>query len=112
MKKLTTVDEFIELYEALVSKRLAKFIEKNQTCSQHPAKVLGTFRVHLEEPVVSLPSMPELGISDLPSFLCDNSGSYTGLCKLVKNQFSNFRKPIGSSATLMISWNMRLAPCK
>ncbi|XVE80834.1 hypothetical protein DITRI_Ditri15bG0012200 [Diplodiscus trichospermus] len=86
------VNELIQLYEVLFSKRLADFIEKNQTCSQHPAKVLvydsempwafdvakrfglqgasffakccavnaifyhlnqGTFRVPLEEPVVS-----------------------------------------------------------
>ena len=125
------VNEYLVLFEALVSKRLAKFIEKNQTCSQHPAKILvydsafpwalnvakqfglrgasfftqcwavnaifyhlkqGTFRVPLEEPVVSLPSMPELGISDLPSFICDNSRAYPGLCKLVKDQFSNFQE--------------------
>ncbi|XP_022722363.1 UDP-glycosyltransferase 74E1-like [Durio zibethinus] len=126
-----SVDEYLELYESLISKRLAKFIEKNQTCSQHPVNVLlydscmpwalnvakqfglqaapfftqcwavnvifyhlnqGTFRVPLEQSVVSLPSMPELGISDLPSFVSDNSGPYPGLCKLVKNQFSNFQE--------------------
>ncbi|WRX22311.1 UDP-glucuronosyl/UDP-glucosyltransferase - like 10 [Theobroma cacao] len=129
-ERTNSVDDYLELYEKLIPKRLAKFIE-NQTCSQHPAKVLvydscmpwalavaknfgvqgasfftqswavnaifyhlkqGTFRVPPEEPVVSLPSMPELRLSDLPSFVCDNSGSYPGLCKLVKNQFSNFEE--------------------
>ncbi|XP_021290116.1 UDP-glycosyltransferase 74E2-like [Herrania umbratica] len=129
-ERTTNVDDYLELYERLISKRLAKFIE-NQTCSQHPAKVLvydscmpwaldvakkfglqgasfftqswavnaifyqwkqGTFRAPPEEPVVSLPSMPELRLSDLPSFVCDDSGSYPGLCKLVKKQFSNFEE--------------------
>lgn len=133
------VDEYIELYRAVISKRLANFIENQQTFSKHPAKVLvydsgfpwaldvakrfgllaasfftqcwsvnaifyhlkmGTFRVPLEqqeeeeekELFVSLPSMPELGVSDLPSFISDNSGAYPALCKLVKNQFSNFEE--------------------
>ncbi|XVF29636.1 hypothetical protein REPUB_Repub15cG0138900 [Reevesia pubescens] len=126
-ENLKSVDEFLGLYESLISKRLAKFIEKNQTRSTvlvydsgmpwalDVAKrfglqaacfftqcwavnaifyhlKLGTFRVPLEEPVVSLPLMPELGINDLPSFICDNSGLYPSLCKLVKNQFSNFEE--------------------
>ncbi|GMJ08524.1 Uridine diphosphate glycosyltransferase 74E2 [Hibiscus trionum] len=58
---------------------------------------LGTLRVPLEEEirtnaVVSLPSMPELEISDLPSFVCDNSGSYPCLWNLIQSQFSNFQE--------------------
>ncbi|XVF84235.1 hypothetical protein PTKIN_Ptkin17bG0009500 [Pterospermum kingtungense] len=127
------MDKYLELYKAIISKRLAKFIENQQTCSQYPVKVLvydsgmpwaldvakrfgvlgasfftqcwavnaifyhlklGTFRVPLEEEdaVVSLPSMPKLGLGDLPSFVADNSGAYPGLCNLVKTQFSNFEE--------------------
>ncbi|KAL4290097.1 hypothetical protein GQ457_14G001630 [Hibiscus cannabinus] len=58
----------------------------------------GTLRVPLEEQirtnaVVSLPGMPELEISDLPSFLWDKSGSYPCLMNLIKSQFSNFQEP-------------------
>ncbi|MBA0724860.1 hypothetical protein Golax_021517 [Gossypium laxum] len=130
------VDEYLELYESVVPKRLAQFIEEYQICSQHGAKVLvydsgipwaldvakqfglqgasfftqcwavnaifihlqeGSLRVPLEDEnkgnvVVSLPSMPELGMSDLPSFVSDKSGSYPSLCKLVRSQFSNFQE--------------------
>ncbi|KAB2008893.1 hypothetical protein ES319_D10G130900v1 [Gossypium barbadense] len=34
------VDEYLELYESVVPKRLAQFIEEYQICSQHGAKVL------------------------------------------------------------------------
>ncbi|TYG49988.1 hypothetical protein ES288_D10G139300v1 [Gossypium darwinii] len=130
------VDEYLELYESVVPKRLAQFIEEYQICSQHGAKVLvydsgmpwaldvakqfglqgasfftqcwavnaifnhlkeGSLRVPLEDEnkgnvVVSLPSMPELGMSDLPSFVSDKSGSYPCLSKLVRSQFSNFQE--------------------
>ena len=51
----------------------------------------GGVRMPLEGPSISLPSMPSLGIDDLPSFLCDN-GSDTALLSLVLNQFSNFQE--------------------
>ncbi|KAE8718293.1 UDP-glycosyltransferase 74E1 [Hibiscus syriacus] len=58
---------------------------------------LGTLKVPSEEQirtnaVVSLPSMPELEISDLPSAAYDNSGSYPGLWNLIRRQFSNFQE--------------------
>lgn len=130
------VDEYLELYESLIPKRVAQFIEEYQICSQHGAKVLvydsgmpwaldvakqfglqgasfftqcwavnaifihlkeGSLRVPSEDEnegnvVVSLPSMPELGMSDLPSFVSDKSGSYPSLWKLIKSQFSNFQE--------------------
>ncbi|XVF29639.1 hypothetical protein REPUB_Repub15cG0139200 [Reevesia pubescens] len=52
----------------------------------------GTFKVPLEEnAVVSLPSMPVLGINDLPSFVSD-TGSYPTLLKMVIDRFSNFQE--------------------
>ncbi|XP_044498484.1 mogroside IE synthase-like [Mangifera indica] len=42
--------------------------------------------------VVSLPSMPPLGIDDLPSFLSE-PGSYPSCLNLVLNQFSNIHEP-------------------
>ncbi|XP_041010410.1 mogroside IE synthase-like isoform X2 [Juglans microcarpa x Juglans regia] len=48
-------------------------------------------RIPVEGPLISLPSMPSLGISDMPSFLCDTH-SYPALLKLVLNQFSNFQE--------------------
>ena len=40
---------------------------------------------------MSIPSMPILGVNDLPSFINDTS-SYPTLWSLVKTQFSNFEK--------------------
>ncbi|OMO59391.1 UDP-glucuronosyl/UDP-glucosyltransferase, partial [Corchorus capsularis] len=124
------LDEYLKLYEDVISKRLAEFMEE-QLWSQNPPKVVvydsgmpwamgvakkfgvlgasfftqcwavnaifyhlkrGAFRVPLEEPVVSLPSMPALGLSDLPTFASDNSGAYPGLCKLVRSQFENLEE--------------------
>ncbi|KAK6266349.1 hypothetical protein QUC31_017186 [Theobroma cacao] len=52
----------------------------------------GTLKVPLEEnAVVSLPSMPVLGINDLPSFVSD-TGSYPSLLKMVVDRFSNFQE--------------------
>ncbi|KAM3750078.1 hypothetical protein ACB098_04G010600 [Castanea mollissima] len=49
----------------------------------------GAIRMPIEERAsISLPSIPSLGIDDLPSFLCDK-GLYPALLKLVLNQFSN-----------------------
>uniref|UniRef100_A0A2N9JBC5 Glycosyltransferase n=1 Tax=Fagus sylvatica TaxID=28930 RepID=A0A2N9JBC5_FAGSY len=48
----------------------------------------GAVPIPFEGPSVSLPSMPSLGIDDLPSFLCDK-GTYPALLNLVLNQFSN-----------------------
>ncbi|OMO52620.1 UDP-glucuronosyl/UDP-glucosyltransferase [Corchorus olitorius] len=126
------MDEYLKLYEDLISKRLAEFMEE-QLWSQNPPKVVvydsgmpwamgvakkfgvlgasfftqcwavnaifyhlkrGAFRVPLEDPVVSLPSMPALGLSDLPTFATDNSGggAYPSLCKLVRSQFENLEE--------------------
>ena len=49
----------------------------------------GTVRLPLEEPTVSLPSMPKLAINDLSSFL-SNPSSYPPLLNLFLDQFSNF----------------------
>ncbi|KAF5466130.1 hypothetical protein F2P56_016083 [Juglans regia] len=52
----------------------------------------GTFgQIPVEGPSISLPSMPSLSISDMPSFICDTH-SYPALLKLVLNQFSNFQE--------------------
>ncbi|OMO59399.1 UDP-glucuronosyl/UDP-glucosyltransferase [Corchorus capsularis] len=52
----------------------------------------GTLKVPLEHnAVVSLPSMPVLGIHDLPSFVSD-TGSYPHLLKMVVDRFSNFQE--------------------
>ncbi|XP_003632087.1 mogroside IE synthase [Vitis vinifera] len=51
----------------------------------------GAFKIPLEGPTVSIPSMPILGVNDLPSFINDTS-SYPTLWSLVKTQFSNFEK--------------------
>ncbi|XVE84393.1 hypothetical protein DITRI_Ditri17bG0008900 [Diplodiscus trichospermus] len=52
----------------------------------------GNLKVPLEEnAVVSLPSMPVLGINDLPSFVSD-TGSYPTLLKMVVDRFSNFQE--------------------
>ncbi|KAE8726691.1 UDP-glycosyltransferase 74E2 [Hibiscus syriacus] len=58
---------------------------------------LGTLSMPSEEQirtnaVVSLPSMPELEISDLPSTAYDKSGSYPALWNLMRSQFSNFQE--------------------
>ncbi|XP_065628580.1 mogroside IE synthase [Quercus suber] len=49
----------------------------------------GTVRLPLEEPTVSLPSMPKLAIKDLSSLL-SNPSSYPPLLNLFLDQFSNF----------------------
>ncbi|KAF5466131.1 hypothetical protein F2P56_016084, partial [Juglans regia] len=56
------------------------------------AHVGSILRMPLEgPPTVSLPSLPLLGINDLPSFLCD-AGSYPAFLTLVLNQFSNIQE--------------------
>ena len=53
----------------------------------------GAIQMPIEEGAsISLPSIPSLAFDDLPSFLCDNKGSYPALLKLVLNQFSNFQE--------------------
>uniref|UniRef100_A0A7N2MTU4 Glycosyltransferase n=1 Tax=Quercus lobata TaxID=97700 RepID=A0A7N2MTU4_QUELO len=50
----------------------------------------GAIQMPLEEGAsIALPSVPPLGVDDLPSFFCDK-GLYPSLLKLVLNQFSNF----------------------
>ncbi|KAF3953702.1 hypothetical protein CMV_020883 [Castanea mollissima] len=49
----------------------------------------GTVRLPVEEPTVSLPSMPKLAINDLSSLL-SNPSSYPPLLHLFLDQFSNF----------------------
>ncbi|KAM3702243.1 hypothetical protein ACJW31_04G011300 [Castanea mollissima] len=49
----------------------------------------GTVRLPVEEPTVSLPSMPKLAINDLSSLL-SNPSSYPPLLNLFLDQFSNF----------------------
>ncbi|XP_075661930.1 mogroside I-E synthase-like [Castanea sativa] len=49
----------------------------------------GTVRLPVEEPTVSLPSMPKLAINDLSSLL-SNPSSYPPLLTLFLDQFSNF----------------------
>ncbi|XP_030940777.1 UDP-glycosyltransferase 74E2-like [Quercus lobata] len=48
----------------------------------------GTLKLPLEEPTVSLPSMPLLGANDLPSFMAD-TGTYRALFSILLNQLSN-----------------------
>ncbi|KAG6732904.1 hypothetical protein I3843_01G192500 [Carya illinoinensis] len=55
------------------------------------AHVGSILRMPLEGPTVSLPSLPLLGIDDLPSFLCDTD-SYPAFLTLVLNQFSNIQE--------------------
>ena len=50
----------------------------------------GAIQTPLEEGAsIALPSIPPLGVDDLPSFFCDK-GLYPSLLKHVLNQFSNF----------------------
>jgi|UniRef100_A0A2N9JBD1 pathogen-inducible salicylic acid glucosyltransferase len=51
----------------------------------------GGVRIPLEGPSISLPSMPSLGMDDLPSFLCDK-GLYPNVLPLVLDQFSNLHE--------------------
>ena len=52
----------------------------------------GTLQMPLEEgSSISLPSMPSLGINDMPTFLSDTD-SDPGVLNLVVNQFSNFHE--------------------
>jgi pathogen-inducible salicylic acid glucosyltransferase len=51
----------------------------------------GSIEMPLKTPSVSLPSMPSLGINDVPSFFNDTA-SYPALLKVVVNQFSNFQE--------------------
>ncbi|XP_062150071.1 mogroside IE synthase-like [Alnus glutinosa] len=54
----------------------------------------GSIQMPLQTPssVLSLPSMPSLGINDVPSFFIDTA-SYPALLKGLVNQFSNFQEP-------------------
>ncbi|KAJ0034753.1 hypothetical protein Pint_26259 [Pistacia integerrima] len=53
----------------------------------------GTLKVPSEGgSLVSLPSMPPLGINDLPSFICDKTGAYPSLLNAVVNQLSNIHE--------------------
>jgi pathogen-inducible salicylic acid glucosyltransferase len=47
--------------------------------------------VFLQTPSASLPSMPSLGVNDVPSFLNDTA-PYSSMLKFVFNQFSNFHE--------------------
>ncbi|XP_057957045.1 mogroside IE synthase-like isoform X2 [Malania oleifera] len=51
----------------------------------------GTLKLPLEGPVISIPSMLMLEVTDFPSFVSDVS-SYPTLLKLALNRFSNFEK--------------------
>ncbi|GKV02164.1 hypothetical protein SLEP1_g14631 [Rubroshorea leprosula] len=51
----------------------------------------GTLKLPLEQPVVKLPSMPALEVSDLPSFVRDTE-AYPGLGNLVRSQFTNLEE--------------------
>ncbi|XP_031264625.1 UDP-glycosyltransferase 74E2-like [Pistacia vera] len=52
----------------------------------------GRFKVPLEEPIVTLPSMPPLRVNDLPSYF-DVNGTYPLSLDLLVNQFSNIEQP-------------------
>ena len=52
----------------------------------------GAIKFPLGVPTASLPSMPPLGINDLPSFMA-NTGSYPALYSILLNQFSNIDEP-------------------
>jgi pathogen-inducible salicylic acid glucosyltransferase len=54
----------------------------------------GSIQMPLQTPssVLSLPSMPSLGINDVPSFFNDTT-SYPALLKGLVSQFSNFQEP-------------------
>ncbi|XP_044499323.1 mogroside IE synthase-like [Mangifera indica] len=52
----------------------------------------GKFKVPVEEPVLSLPSMPPLKVTDLPSYF-DINGSYPLALSVLVNQFTNMEKP-------------------
>ncbi|KAJ0092654.1 hypothetical protein Patl1_26897 [Pistacia atlantica] len=51
----------------------------------------GQFKIPLEEPIVSLPSMPPLKLNDLPSFF-DATDAYPTSLNMLVNQFSNVEK--------------------
>lgn len=51
----------------------------------------GMMKIPIEGKTASFPSMPLLGINDLPSFISDMD-SYPSLLRLVLGRFSNFRK--------------------
>ena len=51
----------------------------------------GAIRMPVEGPSISLPSLPSLGINDLPSFVYD-PGLYPGVLNLLLNQFSDFEE--------------------
>ncbi|KAG8481364.1 hypothetical protein CXB51_026119 [Gossypium anomalum] len=110
---VANVDEYLELYESFGLQGASFFTQCWAVNAIFIHLKEGSLRLPLEDEnmgnvVVSLPSMPELGMSDLPSFVSDNSGSYPSLWKLIRSQFSNFQEADWASATLTISWNMRV----
>ncbi|KAF8391758.1 hypothetical protein HHK36_021992 [Tetracentron sinense] len=51
----------------------------------------GMLSIPVQEPIISLPGLPLLGIHDLPSFVYAK-GSYPSIRRLLIKQFSNFEK--------------------
>ncbi|KAL6343273.1 hypothetical protein AAG906_022189 [Vitis piasezkii] len=98
-----SLDDYLERFKLIVSSGLVELIGRYNG-SEYPVRVLvydsvmswaqdivERLSIPLEGPTVSIPSMPILGVNDLPSFINDTS-SYPTLWSLVKTQFSNFEK--------------------
>ncbi|KAL6343249.1 hypothetical protein AAG906_022165 [Vitis piasezkii] len=108
-----SLDDYLERFKLIVSSGLVELIGRYNG-SEYPVRVLvydsvmswaqdiverlsvdgapsSLNHIPLEGPTVSIPSMPILGVNDLPSFINDTS-SYPTLWSLVKTQFSNFEK--------------------
>ncbi|KAK9288341.1 hypothetical protein L1049_016794 [Liquidambar formosana] len=69
----------------------AFFTQSCAVCAVYYHVHQGALKIPIQDPTTSLPSMPLLGIDDMPSFVCDTA-SYPSLLNLVLIQFSNFQK--------------------
>ncbi|KAH8518737.1 hypothetical protein H0E87_000547 [Populus deltoides] len=99
-ERAATAEEYIERFKDTIPQSLAELIDKNST-SQYPVKfiiydsilpwvldVAKSWGIEGEKSPVSLPSLPQLEFSDLPS-LVHGPGSYPGIYDLLFSQFSN-----------------------
>ncbi|KAJ6751983.1 hypothetical protein OIU85_002406 [Salix viminalis] len=102
-ERAATADEYLERFMDAVPKSLAELIEK-YSATQYPVKFIiydsvlpwvldlakrGALKIAMEEKSsVSLPSLPQMELNDLPS-LVHGPGSYPGVYELIYSQFSN-----------------------
>ncbi|KAJ0093653.1 hypothetical protein Patl1_26902 [Pistacia atlantica] len=90
--KATSPEDYFERYKSFGMDGAPFFTQPWAANSINYHFLQGRFKVPLEEPIVTLPSMPPLRVNDLPSYF-DVNGTYPLSLDLLVNQFSNKEQP-------------------